>query len=69
MILAVDTAAVQMVTEMDSVNETAGSVQVCAEITGVNGTLECAVMNAPIFKGSAKAGIGMKLAPWVFLPL
>ena len=52
-----------MVTDIDSINETAGSVQVCAEITGVNGTLECAVMNTAVFEGSAKAGIGMKLAP------
>ena len=57
-----------MVVDMDHVNETVGSVQVCAEITGVNGTLECAVMNTAMFTGSAKAGIGMKLAPWASHP-
>ena len=57
-----------MVTDIDSINETAGSVQVCAEIAGVNGTLECTVMNTAVFKGSAKAGIGMKLAPWASYP-
>ena len=46
-----------MVTGMDSVNETAGSVQVCAEITGVIGTLECAVTNTPEVTGSTKAGM------------
>ena len=50
-------AAIQMVTDMDSVNETAGSVQVCAEITGVMGMLECDVTNTPTLSGSTKAGM------------
>jgi len=44
-----------MVTDMDTVNETAGSVQVCAEITGVSGMLECAVTNTATLNGNAKA--------------
>ena len=47
-------AAIQMVTDMDTVNETAGSVQVCAEITGVTGMLECAVTNTATLNGNAK---------------
>ena len=49
-------AAIQMVTDADSVAETAGSVDVCAVITGVTGSLECAVTNTPRLTGSAKAG-------------
>ena len=47
-------AAIKMVTDMDTVNETAGSVQVCAEITGVSGMLECAVTNTATLNGNAK---------------
>lgn len=50
-------AAIRMVRDMDSVNETAGSVQVCAEITGVTGMLECGVTNTPSVTGSTKAGM------------
>jgi len=50
-------AAIQMVTAMDNVNEAAGSVQVCAEITGVTGVLECDVTNTPVLTGSTKAGM------------
>ena len=52
---AVASAAIQMVTNATSVAETAGSVQVCAEITGVAGLLECAVTNMPTLTGSTKA--------------
>ena len=55
--IAAMNAAIQMVTDMDSVNETAGSVQVCAEITGVTGVLECDVTNTPTLTGSTKAGM------------
>jgi len=47
---------IQMVMEMDSVAETAGSVQVCAEITGVTGMLECSVTTTATTIGSTKAG-------------
>lgn len=50
-------AAIQMVTDMVSVNETAGLVPVCAEITGVMGVLECDVTNTPTLSGSTKAGM------------
>ena len=50
-------AAIRMVMEMDSVDETAGSVQVCAEITGVTGVLECGMENTPEVIGSTKAGM------------
>ena len=50
-------AAIQMVTNATSVAETAGSVEVCAEITGVTGLLECAVTNAATLTGSTKAGM------------
>lgn len=46
-----------MVTDMVSVNETAGLVPVCAEITGVMGVLECDVTNTPTLSGSIKAGM------------
>ena len=52
-------AAIQMVTNATSVAETAGSVQVCAEITGVAGLLECAVTNIPTL---TEAGSNQKLA-------
>ena len=57
--IAAMNAAIQMVTDMDSVNETvaSGSVQVCAEITGVTGVLECDVTNTPTLTGSTKAGM------------
>ena len=55
--IAAMNAAIQMVTDMDSVNETAGSVQVCAIITGVSGALECVVTNIPTLTGSTKAGM------------
>ena len=55
--IAAMNAAIQMMTDMDSVDETAGSVQVCAEITGVAGVLECAVTNTPTLTGSTKAGM------------
>ena len=55
--IAVMNAAIQMVTGMDSVDESAGSVQVCAEITGVTGVLECDVTNTPTLSGSTKAGM------------
>jgi len=45
---------IQMVMEMDSVAETAGSVQVCAEITGVTGMLECSVSRTATAVGSTK---------------
>ena len=45
-----------MVTDMVSVNETAGLVPVCAEITGVTGMLECDVTNTLTLSGSTKAG-------------
>ena len=50
-------AAIQMVTNETSVAETAGSVEVCAEITGVAGLLECAVTNKATLTGSTKAGM------------
>ena len=50
-------AAIQMVTGMDSVDESAGSVEVCAVITGVTGVLECDVTNTPTLSGSTKAGM------------
>ena len=50
-------AAIQMVTNATSVAETAGSVQVCAEITGVAGLLECAVTNEATLTGSTKASM------------
>ena len=50
-------AAIQMVTAMNSVNETAGSVQVCAIIIGVTGVLECDVTNTPVLNESTKAGM------------
>ena len=46
-----------MVTNATSVAETAGSVQVCAEITGVTGLLECDVTNIPTLTGSTKASM------------
>ena len=52
-------AAIQMVTNATSVAETAGSVEVCAEIIEVTGLLECAVTNTPTLTGSTKAGIAM----------
>ena len=55
--IAAMNAAIQMVTVMDSVDESAGSVQVCAAITGVTGMLECNVTNTPTLTGSAKAGM------------
>ena len=55
--IAAMNAAIQMVTDMDSVNETAGSVQVCAVITGVTGVLECDVTNTPTLSGSTKASM------------
>ena len=55
--IAVASAAIQMVTNATSVAETAGSVEVCAEITGVTGLLECAVTNAATLTGSTKAGM------------
>jgi len=55
--IAAMNAAIQMVTDMDSVDESAGSVQVCAEITGVTGMLECNVTNTPTLTGSTKAGM------------
>ena len=54
-------AAIQMVTNATSVAETAESVEVCAEITGVTGLLECAVTNTPTLTGSTKTGIAMRL--------
>ena len=50
-------AAIEMVTNETSVAETAGSVEVCAEITGVAGLLECAVTNKATLTGSTKAGM------------
>ena len=50
-------AAIEMVTDMNSVDETAGSIQVCAVITGVSGALECVVTNIPTLTGSTKAGM------------
>ena len=55
--IAVASAAIQMLNNATSVAETAGSVQVCAEITGVTGLLECAVINAATLTGSTKAGM------------
>ena len=55
--IAVGRVAIQMVTNATSVAETAGSVEVCAEITGVTGLLECAVTNTPTLTGSTKAGM------------
>ena len=55
--IVVASAAIQMVTNATSVAETVGSVQVCAEITGVTGLLECAVINAATLTGSTKAGM------------
>ena len=49
-------------TNATSVAETAGSVEVCAEITGVTGLLECAVTNTPTLTGSTQAGSEQKLA-------
>ena len=48
-----------MVTDMATVAETvaSASVQVCAEITGVSGMLECDVTNTPTLTGSPKAGM------------
>ena len=54
--ILVASAAIQMVTNASSVAETAGSVEVCAEITGVTGLLECAVANTATLTGSTKAG-------------
>ena len=54
--IAVASAAMQMVTNATSVAETAGSVEVCAEITGVTGLLECVVTNTATLTGSTKAG-------------
>ena len=51
-----------MATNATSVAETAGLVEVCAEITGVTGLLECAVTNAPTLTGSIQAGSEQKLA-------
>ena len=59
--IAVARAAIQMVTNTTSVAETAGSVEVCAEITGVTGLLECAVTNAATLTGSTEAGSQQKL--------
>ena len=50
-------AAIEMVTDMESVNESDGSIQVCAVITGVSGALECVVTNIPTLTGSTKAGM------------
>ena len=73
--IAVARAAIQMVTSAHatSVAETAGSVQVCAEITGVAGLLECAVTNAATLTGSTKAGSCViksysLLSPFHYLP-
>ena len=60
--IAVGRVAIQMVTNATSVAETAGSVEVCAEITGVTGLLECAVTNTPTLTGSTQAGSEQKLA-------
>ena len=57
--IAVASAAIQMVTNATSVAETAESVEVCAEITGVTGLLECDVTNAATL---TEAGSKQKLA-------
>ena len=54
------TAAIQMVTDMDTVAETSSVVEVCAEITGVSGMLECDVTNTPTLAESLKAGMLIK---------
>ena len=54
-----DSAAIQMVVAAVNVAEdvAGGLVQVCAEITGVSGMLECAVSNTPALSSTdAKAG-------------
>ena len=53
-----DTAATQMVMDTMNVAENVmgGSVQVCAEITGVGGMLECSVSTTATTMGSTKAG-------------
>ena len=45
-----------MATENVAENIAGGSVQVCAEITGVAGILECNVSTTATTMGSAKAG-------------
>ena len=53
--IVVASAAIQMVTNATSVAETAGSVEVCAEITGVTGFLERDVTNtAALTEGGSK---------------
>ena len=52
--VAVASAAIQMVTNATSVAETVGSVQVCAEITGVT---ECAVTTTVTLGGTTKTGM------------
>ena len=52
--ISVARAAIQMVTNATSVAETAGSVEVCAEITGVT---ECAVTNTATLSGTTKTGM------------
>lgn len=69
--IAAMTAAIQMVTDMNTVAETVASVQVCAEITGLSiaGMLECAVTNTPMLTGSSKASMLIKatfLFPFIF---
>ena len=53
-----DNAAIQMVMATMNVAENVmgGSVQVCAEITGVGGMLECSVSTTATTMGSTKAG-------------
>ena len=56
--IAAMNAAIQMVVGTNNtVAETIASVQVCAEITGVSGMLECDVTNIPMVTGSTKAGM------------
>jgi len=52
-----DTAAIQMVMATMNVaeNVAGGSVQVCAEIIGVTGMLECSVSTTATIMGSTKA--------------
>ena len=57
--IADDSAAIQMVMAAVNVTENVagGSVEVCAEITGVSGMLECAVSNtATLSSTDMKAG-------------
>ena len=64
--IAVARAAIQMVTNATSVAETAGSVQVCAEITGVT---ECAVTNTATLSGTTKTGMYGILGHFLLLTL